>query len=267
MNTAVKQSESPFLEERQRANKSSEESRVSIVIPCFNESESVENLAKRLEVAIVDFPQTAIEFVLVDDGSTDDTRERLKEAFADFESVQILSDGINRGVMGAILHGIAHAQFPIVCSMDSDCTYAPEDIQKLLDQLDEETSMVIGSPYHRLAKVFNIPAWRIQLSKFANRLYRFLLKPKLTCYTSCFRAYRREHVVPIELNENGYAGTVEMVWALESLPKKIVECPVDLNVRKFGESKLKLIPVVRKHLTLMFAIAIRKILNQKHSKR
>jgi len=224
---------------------------MSIVIPCFNEGESIDFLYKRLNEAFGDALGAKIELVLVDDGSTDDTLPLLKEQFGDLENVQIVSDGINRGLSQAILIGIRNSQHEFVCSMDSDCTYAPEDITKILELMAADVSMVTGSPYHPDGAVFDVPRWRIAISRIASRIYRCIMKTNLHCYTSCFRIYRKSDCKNLKLDHPGYTGTVEMIWNLERQRKKVVECPVDLRPRRYGQSKIKLVPVIWRHLILM----------------
>jgi dolichol-phosphate mannosyltransferase len=236
--------------------------RVSLIVPCFDESETVEHLAAKLAAARKKLSHLDIELVLVDDGSTDDTLEKLKECFVDFDNVIICSDGMNRGVSGAIMQGIRAASNDIVCSMDSDCTYSPDQIRVLLDHLSDDISMVIGSPYHPQGRVTGVPAWRIGISKSAAGIYRFFLKSKLRCYTSCFRAYRKKDIEDVELAFDGFTGTAEMVWRLEQKNLKTIECPAELSTRDFGQSKSRLIPVSLNHFSLIRKIAMTRILRR-----
>ncbi len=233
--------------------------KISIVIPLYNESKSVAHLQQRLERAQIHLDKYIVEFVLVDDASQDDTLNRLKSAFADTNNVKIVAGEKNLGVMGAIMFGLNHASHNTVCSMDSDCSYAPEDICKLVDALHEGVTMVVGSPYHPDARVHNVPRWRIVVSKAASTIYRWLLRTKLNCYTSCFRAYRKQDIENIHLKRTGFEGTVELVWAVERHNLKTVECPADLHVRQHGQSSSKLIPVAIKHLTLIKSIVIHRL--------
>ena len=231
---------------------------VSLVIPCFNEGDTIAHLRDRLFNALGPDLAGEFEIVFVDDGSTDDTLALLSDNFSQFENTRVVSDGINRGIAGAIQLGMQQAQYEIVCSMDSDCTYAPEDIPRLLDLLEPDVALVIGSPYHPQGRVHDVPAWRIRISKIASRIYRFVLKSNLDCYTSCFRVYRKHSCATIPLENSGYTGIAEMIWQLELRGQRVVECPVDLRPRQFGHSKLKLVPVVYRHLNLMLAIAVNR---------
>jgi dolichol-phosphate mannosyltransferase len=231
---------------------------VSVVIPCFNESQGLHQLKARLndllEVGQSDY---LFQFVLVDDGSSDDTYRILGDLFADDERFLIVRHPKNQGLSSAILTGIHAAGGEWVVSLDADCTYDPLQIFQLLEKIQPSTTMVMGSPYHRSGKVLQVPAWRIAISKTANRIYRMLMKTKLTCYTGCFRAIRKSVAERIQLENPGFVGMTEMVWRVEQFGGRIEEVPVVLDVRRYGQSKLRLLRVVGQHLRLMLKVALK----------
>ena len=189
---------------------------VTVVIPCFNESAGIEFLANRLrEISDQYRDQHEFFFILVDDGSSDNTWELLGEQFSEWSNTELLRHAQNKGLMAAILTGTSAASTEIVCSMDSDCTFDPAQIPSMVEKLKEDVAMVTSSPYHPQGKVNNVPAWRIFLSRIASRLYRLILRNRLYCYTSCFRVFRRSVVGEIELQNPGFVGTAELVWRIE----------------------------------------------------
>ena len=114
---------------------------VSIVVPVYNEEGGVGSFLEALlsEVARGGRPW---ELLVVDDGSTDRTRDRI-EAYA--EKIRILQHRENRGYGAAIKTGIQAARFPIVLIVDADGTYPTEAIPRLLGSWDEGTEMVVGA--------------------------------------------------------------------------------------------------------------------------
>ena len=146
---------------------------VSVVIPCYNETESVHHLAERLsELAQAHSSKFQFEFVFVDDGSSDDTNELLHEHFDGWSNTVIVSHPRNRGIAAAIMTGAHHSSNDIVCTIDSDCTCDPELIAKLVPLLVGEAAVATASPYHPEGVVANVPAWRIWLSRIASIAYR-----------------------------------------------------------------------------------------------
>ena len=225
---------------------------VSIVIPCYHEAGAIASLAGQLSAVQQKFAgQFDLEFVLVDDGSRDDTFSEMTEHFGDKNNVTLIRHLQNRGVAAAILTGLNAARSEIVVSMDSDCTYDPLTIDELILALDAKTVMVTASPYHPLGRVVGVPRWRLLLSQRASRMYRRRLNINLYTYTSCFRAYRRSQFINMELSDGGFVGIAEMLWLAAKDGGRIVEIPAELKTRQIGYSKLKTVPVIRKHLALM----------------
>ena len=200
---------------------------VSIVIPCYNEEESLPYLANTLRsveqrLETVGF---ATNFVFIDDRSTDSTFEKLTELFGSEKNVTIVRHEENKGVAAGIMSGIREAKTGIVASMDCDCTYDPHELARMLPLLGDGVDMVTASPYHKDGGVRNVPEWRLFLSKGASFLYRRVLHAKLDTYTSCFRIYRRDAMLGLDLTETGFLGVAEMLGKLDLSGGRIVEFP------------------------------------------
>ena len=231
----------------------SDKTSISIVIPCYNEQETLPYLSNTLRGLEKDLAENNYQtsFIFVDDKSTDETYNRLGEIFGESGNVQILRHDENRGVSAGILTGIKQAQTEIICSMDCDCTYDPHELVKMLPLLTENVDLVTASPYHKNGGVRNVPEWRLFLSKGASFLYSRVLRSKLSTYTSCFRVYRRSSVINLPVEEEGFLGVAEMLGRLDLSGGKIVEHPSVLEVRLFGFSKMKTLRTIFGHLKLL----------------
>lgn len=226
---------------------------VSIVIPCYNEEETLPYLANTLrsvEQTLSDSGYRA-DFIFVDDKSKDATYAKLTDLFGKRKNVRLLQHETNRGVAAGIMTGMLAAETEIVCSMDCDCTYDPHELANMLPLLTQNVDMVTASPYHKDGGVRNVPEWRLFLSKGASFLYRRVLRSKLNTYTSCFRIYRRSSVVDTRLKETGFLGVAELLGKLDLCGGKIVEYPAVLEVRLFGISKMKTARTILGHLKLL----------------
>lgn len=226
---------------------------VSIVIPCYNEVEALPYLANTLRSVEAELAETGYEakFIFVDDRSKDKTFDRLNELFGALENVKIVRHDVNRGVAAGIMTGIREADTALVCSMDCDCTYDPHELARMLPLMSKGADMVTASPYHKDGGVRNVPGWRLFLSKGASFLYRRVLHAKLDTYTSCFRVYRRDAMVGLELEESGFLGVAEMLGKVDLRGGKIIEFPAVLEVRLFGVSKMKTARTIVGHLSLL----------------
>ena len=230
---------------------------VTIVIPCYNEQESLPYLANTLRSVDEELNQVGYvpSIIFVDDKSTDDTAKSLESLFGARENVRILQHDRNKGVAAGLMTGLLAAETEIVCSMDCDCTYDPHELVKMLPLLDKDVDLVTASPYHRDGGVRNVPSWRLFLSRGASFLYRRVLRSKLDTYTSCFRVYRRSSFADLELTEHGFLGVAEMLGRVDLAGGTIIEFPAVLEVRLFGFSKMKTAKTVAGHLCLLTRLA------------
>ena len=228
---------------------------VTVVVPLFNEEETLPSLAVALdELGRAMLSRYRVTFILVDDGSTDNTQRVAMELFSGKVNVQVISHKVNQGIAAAIMTGVRHASAEMVCSIDADCSYEPQLLLDMIPRLREGVDVVTASPYHAEGAVLNAAPWRIGLSRIASRLYRTVLRNKLTCYTCCVRVYRGSVVRNMELSRGGFAGITELLWRLDRAGSRFDETPAVMGSRKCGASKLRLISTIVKHLGLLAQI-------------
>jgi len=230
---------------------------LSLVVPCFNEVDGLDQLAERLKVVRTAFAgQVDLQVILVDDGSSDGTADGLDQRFSHLDWSSVIRHPTNRGLAAAILTGINSAESEFVASMDADCTYDPLQLLDLWKAMDHETAIVTASPYHPLGMVEGVPAWRLLLSRAASMGYGWLTWTPLHTYTSCFRVYRKSWIAGMKINNEGFVGIAEMLWDVSRRGGKVVEAPAKLTTRRIGFSKMKTLPVILTHLQLMIRIAL-----------
>ena len=224
---------------------------ISIIVPCFNEEDGIGFLANNLNTLKADLePEYDIEFVLVDDGSTDQTWLMLQKYFGQDPDTKVLRHSQNSGVSAAIMTGLRHAR-EIACSIDCDCSYDPNELFPMLGMLKSGVDMVTASPYHPAGTVLNVPAWRLLLSKTSSALYRLVTNQKLHTFTACVRVYRRSSAVNKSLRYSGFLGVAELLGKMALDGSVIVEHPATLEVRIFGQSKMKVARTILGHLRLL----------------
>jgi glycosyltransferase involved in cell wall biosynthesis len=138
---------------------------VSVVVPCFNEQESLPYLANTLRSVVRTLgDRYDFSFIFVDDCSADQTWQTLHAVFGVTPRCTFVRHERNRGVAAAIQTGLRAASTDIVCSMDCDCTYDPHELGRMIPLLAEDVDVVTASPYHPLGRVKNVPRWRLFLS-------------------------------------------------------------------------------------------------------
>ncbi|HEU5154227.1 MAG TPA: DUF3473 domain-containing protein [Gemmatimonadales bacterium] len=228
----------------------------TVVIPCYNEELILPYLANTLrsvEEKLGD--RYRLEFLFVDDTSSDDTHQALQRLFGERANYRIVRHARNLGVAGAIGTGLAAAETEIVCSIDCDCTYDPHLLGEMIPLLAPDVDLVTASPYHPGGSVRNLPAWRLSLSRSLSRLYRLLLRHKLYTYTSCFRVYRRGQVLQLGIRNTDFLGIAELVARLDLAGGNIAEFPATLQVRMLGRSKMRVLETILGHLSLLVRLA------------
>ena len=202
--------------------------RLSIIVPVFNERATIRELLRR--VAAVDLHKE----VVVDDGSTDGTRDVLAEFAGDGPKV-VLHD-VNRGKGAAIRTGLRHVTGDCVLVQDADLEYDPDDYRRLLDAMEEHgADVVYGS---RFAGRRPPMTWRHRvgnrlLTATTNALYGSALTDMETCY----KLMRRRVLADIDLTTSGFDIEPEITAKLLRRGVAIREVPIRYAGRSFAEGK------------------------------
>lgn len=235
--------------------------RLSVVVPCYNEAESMPQLLAALARLQVQLAPMSLELVLVDDGSSDTTWNLLCDNLKSRKDVQLVRHEQNRGIAAAIDSGIRAASSEVVASIDADCTYDPSQLAAMLPLMQDDVDLVVASPYHPQGAVIGVPKWRLAISQMASRLYALVLRNKLYTYTSCFRLYRRSAVLSLPTQQPGFVGVVEMLCQIDARGGRVVEAPAILTVRAFGQSKMKVVRATLAHLQLLAQASLQRLVS------
>ena len=241
---------------------------ISIIIPLFNEAENARLYPERLfSVAgpIIERYSETCEYILVDDGSRDTTLAELNKLKERQKNVVVVPHGVNKGMGVAVRTGLAHCKGDLVIMMDSDLTYRPEDIEKLLATYRETNADCISaSPYKEkdLSTEITSP-FRLFISKSVNFLYRVLLQDDLTCVSAIFRLYKKEALDELILESNNFEICAEIIAKLILNGKKVHEIGVRVYTREFGESKLNVKKEIINNIRILFKIFKAKYLGRK----
>ncbi|HEY8279163.1 MAG TPA: glycosyltransferase family 2 protein [Bdellovibrionota bacterium] len=225
---------------------------LSIVIPCFNEEEGVPSLAEKILPVLKELSsQRPFELIFVNDGSTDGTLAALEKTFAKMPETKILSHPENRNLGAALRTGMSQALQDLVAFLDADCTYEPRILLKMLEQ---DSDLVLASPYHPQGAVEGVPAWRLGLSRSLSLLYRTASGSHIHTYTGMVRLFRRSAFSEFQCAENDFTFvTLMTLWAVRE-NKKIAEVPALLGVRRTGVSKMRVLRVGTKHLKILWGV-------------
>jgi len=200
---------------------------ISVVVPVFNEEENLPILIP--EIAEVLRPlRKRYEMIFVDDGSTDRSRQLLKEMVSQYPQIRILGFKKNCGETAAGAAGLREAKGRIVITIDADLQNDPKDIPTMLEHL-KDYDMVTGWRQKRE------DSWIKRItSRIANRIRNQLSGEAIRDSGCTFRAYKRECLQNIKL----YKGMHRFMSTLVKMEGfRVIEIPIAHHPRKFGVSK------------------------------
>ncbi len=199
----------------------------SVVISCYYEEKSIREFHRRLKETL-EKTGRSYEIIFVNDGSTDDTWERLKEIYHEDEHVfAIINLYRNSGQQAGVTAGILEARGKAIVLMDSDLQLAPEDLPELIKKYDEGYDIVSGYRVQRQDTVFRkIP------SKIANWIMRNSSGIPLTDFGCTYKIYRADLVRAFEYGPFNIFRTADVV----SRAGRCVEVPVQHFPRPYGKS-------------------------------
>ena len=205
--------------------------KLSVIVPVFDERNTVVEIVRRMRA--VDLP-VELEIVIVDDGSTDGTRDVLRQ-LGD-STVRVITHEANRGKGAAIRSGLAQVQGDLVLVQDADLEYDPEDWPKLLAPiLRGKARVVYGSRFtgERRNMLFLHWVGNRFLSLITNVLYNTTLSDMETCY----KLFDRELIDSITLRAMRFEFEPEVTAKILRRGIRIYEVPISYTGREFDEGK------------------------------
>jgi len=239
---------------------------ISLIFPLYNERDNIIHYAADLFPVIDDIAQRTgehFEYIFVDDGSRDDTVEQVRALAATRPDIKLLIHQKNSGMGTAIKTGLGASSGELVITMDADLTFRPVDVEKLVIKYHETNADCIsGSPYLEKGLLEEVTPFRLLLSKTINFMYRVLLASQITCVSPIFRLYRRSVLMEMNIASRNFEINAEIISKLLIGGKKVVEVPVPLLKRKYGESKINVRKEMKNYLLLLWRIFKTKYLHQ-----
>jgi glycosyltransferase involved in cell wall biosynthesis len=217
--------------------------KVSILVPAYNEQSTIVPVLRKL----LDVPfssQLAVdkEILVVDDGSTDQTCQRVEEFLAnnpaDQDKIRLIRQAKNAGKTAAIAKAISNATGDVIIIQDADLEYDPREIPGVLYPIFENWADVVYGSRFLVKKASRVLYfYHYVANKFLTLLSNVLTNRNMSDIETCYKAFRRGVIVPLELTSHGFGMEVEITAMVCKTRARTYEVPISYYGRTYEEGK------------------------------
>ena len=207
--------------------------RISVIIPCFNEKNTIEKIINK----IVSQKDLNIEIIVIDDFSTDGTRDILKGEIRK-KITKILFNESNNGKGYCVKKGIENATGNVILIQDADLEYDPKEYSKLIKPIAEEhADVVYGSRFIGSEERRILFFWHTVANKLLTLLSNMFTNLNLTDMETCYKVFKREIIENIDLKEKRFGFDPEITAKVAKLKPRIYEVGISYFGRTYEQGK------------------------------
>jgi len=212
--------------------------KLSIIIPCYNENKTIDIIIKKITDSLIMYNFLNYEIIIVDDFSTDGTRDKLNNFYSE-KNIKIHLHDKNLGKGAAIQTAIKHVTGDLLLIQDADLEYDPFDYDKLLLPFFEtDADIVYGSRFLGGGKYVRIHFfWHYLANKILTFLCNLFINLNLTDMETGYKVFKSSAIKSIILIEKSFAFEPEVTIKLAKKKYKFYEVPITYNGRSYEEGK------------------------------
>ncbi len=224
-----------------------------VIIPTYNEASNIENLINSIFSVSQTLKEYSLNILVLDDSSPDGTADIVKRLKTTNKNIYLLSgqkQGIGKALLRGIKYSLSHIDSDITILMDGDMSHDPKDIPTLLDKLDRNNDLVIGSRYVTGGSIDSRwPIKRKLISFIANQVAHRLvgISKNIKDLTSGFKAIKTDSLKQLDLdsiNATGYVFEVSFLHAFLAKGFNVSEIPITFKERTNGKSKMRIKDII-----------------------
>lgn len=206
--------------------------KLSVIVPVYNEKSTLVDAIKAV-LAV----ERADEVVIVDDGSTDGTRDLYHEVNALDDRISIYLHTRNQGKGAAVRTGFAKATGDIFLIQDADLEYDPRDYEELVRPIEEGRAVVVYGSRFRGGPTKTMFFWHMVGNKFLTLITNLLYNTILSDMETCYKVFRADVIRDIPLRAKGFEFEPEVTSKILKRGYRIYEVPIAYNGREFEDGK------------------------------
>jgi glycosyltransferase involved in cell wall biosynthesis len=208
--------------------------KISIVMPCFNEIHTIAEIIQKVRSVDLGLEK---EFIIVDDCSTDGTREYLASLGMQ-ENIRVINHKVNQGKGAALQTGFAHATGDVIIVQDADLEYDPGEYSKLLRPiLDGKADVVYGTRFMGSESHRVLYFWHSIGNRFLTLLSNVFTNLNLTDMEVCYKVFKREVLGEIKLKEKRFGFEPEFTAKIARNGYTVYEVGISYYGRTYAEGK------------------------------
>ncbi len=212
-------------------------SKISVVIPCYNEENTISQVIIKVEKSLLNL-DLDYEIIVVDDHSSDDSSNKLIE-FENQKKIKLFTHSQNFGKGAAIATGLKNISGEIILIQDADLEYDPDDYKKLiLPFYEANADVVYGSRFLGGGKYVRIHFfWHYVANKILTLLCNMIANLNLTDMETGYKLFRYEKIKDLKIKEKSFGFEPEITIKLAKKKLKFFEVPISYNGRSYKEGK------------------------------
>ena len=212
--------------------------KLSIIIPCYNENQTIDKIISKISKSISTYNYLNYELIIVDDNSTNGTKDKLKKYESD-KNINVFFHNENLGKGAAIQSAIKHVSGELVLIQDADLEYDPFDYDKLLLPFFEtDADVVYGSRFLGGGKYTRIHFfWHYLANKILTFICNLFINLNLTDMETGYKVFKSSAIKSISLVEKSFSFEPEVTIKLAKKKFKFYEVPITYNGRSYEEGK------------------------------